>query len=123
MKEYTKKEYEEALAYAKNDFKNFQDQIIENYTIYLDNLIAEENHHYKSKLHLGNQKREIFESEIFEFIHNKYPKTEEYTINGLVFFTVDTMINFELLTESSETRKEIEDLYRKFMKEIYLGLN
>lgn len=121
MKNYTSAEYEKALSNAENDLRDIVNKFKDSYKNYLIEL-NDGNQDFQTKLRLAFQKKYIIQGEILEFISNKYPETDKIERNGIVMFSMDTIIHLKLLSQAFKTQRKFDELYKEFEKKIYLGL-
>ena len=116
MKFYTQEEFNTINNKAKDSFKKESDKQLKLFSDFIKNLEAESIEPLE-KINNAFLEKEKIEYDLKDFIYINYPKTEEVFINGFVYYTVETVIFFNLMVDSfGETRKELERLYQDFFE-------
>lgn len=116
MQFYTQEEFQTINNNAKDSFKKESDKQLKLFSNFIKNLETE-SIEPSEKVNNAFLEKEKIEYYLKDFIYINYPKTEEVFINGFVYFTVETVIFFNLMVDSlGETRKELERLYQDFFE-------
>jgi len=116
MKFYTQEEFNTIDNNAKNSFKAESNKQLKLFSDFIKNLETESIEPLE-KVNNAFLEKEKIEYDLKDFIYINYPKTEEVFINGFVYYTVETVIFFNLMVDSfGETRKELERLYQGFFE-------
>jgi hypothetical protein len=116
MKNYTQEEFNILNNNAKNTYKEESTRQLKLFLDFIKN-IETESIEPSEKVNNAFLEKEKIEYDLKDFICINYPKTEEVFINGLVYYTVETVIFFNLMVDSfGETHKELERLYQDFFE-------
>ena len=116
MQLYTQEEFNTINNKAKDSFKKESDKQLKLFSVFIKNLETESIEPLEKVNNAFLEKVKI-EYVLEDFIYTNYPKTEEVFINGIVQYTLETAIFFNLIVDSlGETRKELERLYQDFLE-------
>lgn len=116
MKFYTQEEFDTINNKAKDSFKKESDKQLKVFLDFIKNLETE-SIESSEKINNAFLEKEKIEYDLKDFIYINYPKTDEVLINGLVQYTLETAIFFNLMVDSfGESCKELERLYQDFFE-------
>lgn len=120
MIQYTKEEFLRMEEKARQNFKNESNKLLKEYKEDLTEL-ENKDATILDKIREAFQKKENFYYQLKIFIENNYPKSDEiFLANGLVQFTVDTAIHFNLAGgEFFSSNEEFQKLYLEFYQKIF----
>jgi hypothetical protein len=116
METYTKEEANILLNQAVENFNIFTKDFETAYSNFLDEL---KNANYKpnSKISLAFDEKQKYRDKMQSFIQTFYDKSDNITINGLIYYTVETWVFINLsTTHLSQIDKKLDILYSKFLK-------
>lgn len=114
MEYYSKSDIDVFVNNAKKKFDNFSNEIFSDYSKYLSKL-KESNK--KLLYEKAFDKKEKLEFQLDKFIEANFPKTDEFIINGVTQYSVETIIYFNLLVDCLiPSHKKLNKLYQEFLE-------
>ena len=116
MRQFSKEQIEKLKEKASNEFETFSGTFLEDYNKYLKELYLEKIDKYLI-FEKAFSKKENLSAQLYNFLNSNYPKSDEIVNNGIVTYTVDTIIHFDLMVNYVfPIDKKLNNSYQKFLK-------
>lgn len=117
MKEYTKEQFKNLKDLSITHLENYAEKLIQDYENYLKELYQRD-YQVSVMLNLAFEKKDECLQELLSFVDKEYPKSESIFLNGLHIYSVETMINIEMMSKSFEIHRKLDNLFSDWRQDL-----
>jgi len=117
LKQYTKEQFENLKELAITHLDNYAEKLIQDYKNYLKEL-AVKDYQMPVLLNMAFEKKDENLDKLLSFVDKEFPKSASIFLNGLHLYSVETMINIEMMSKSFEIHRKLDNLFSDWRQDL-----